>query len=148
MERVNLTCLLFLILVAGLSSHSAETPTGIGDGYKLLFEQKFDAESSLKDFVLTDFKAWKWSKEENGGALALTQQSEYTPAVRSPVFLPLPATEERGEDRGEGRPPSDLRRVGVDPLQAIRPAQEPVGLVIADHLPLGRIPGEGPAKLQ
>jgi len=89
MKSTNLTCPLVLILVAGLSSHSAETPTGIADGYKLLFEQKFDAESSLKDFVFTDFKAWKWSKEENGGALELTQQSEYTPAVRSPVNIAL-----------------------------------------------------------
>src|SRR3989442_3979712 len=89
MNRSNLACPLFLILVAGLSSHSAETPTGIADGYKLLFEQKFDAESSLKDFVFTDFKAWKWSKEENSGALELAQQSQYTPAVRSPVNIAL-----------------------------------------------------------
>ena len=89
MKHSNITCRLFLILVAGLSSHSAETPAGIADGYKLLFEQKFDAESSVNDFVFTDFNAWKWSKEENGGALELTQQSEYTPAVRSPVNIAL-----------------------------------------------------------
>ena len=89
MNHSNITCPLFLILVAGLSSRSAETPADIADGYKLLFEQKFDAESSLRDFVFTDFNAWKWSKEENGGALALTQQSEYTPAVRSPVNIAL-----------------------------------------------------------
>ena len=89
MNHSNITCPLFLILVAALSSQSADKPAGIADGYKLLFEQKFDAESSIKDFVFTDAKAWKWSKEENGGALELTQQSEYTPAVRSPVNIAL-----------------------------------------------------------
>src|SRR6266403_5984287 len=89
MKRINLACPLFLILVAGLSSNGAEKPAGIADGYKLLFEQKFDAESSIKDFIFTDSKAWKWSKEENGGALDLTQQSEYTPVLRSPLNIAL-----------------------------------------------------------
>src|SRR4030095_13494656 len=89
MKYTDLTCPLFLVLVAGLSSHSAEKPPGIGDGYKLLFEQKFDTESSVKDLVFTDARAWKWSKEETGGALELTQQSQYAPVVRSPVNIAL-----------------------------------------------------------
>ena len=89
MKRSNITCPLFLIFVSGLSSHSAEKPAGIADGYKLLFKQKFDAEPSAKDFVFTDSKAWKWSKEENGGTLELTQQSQFTPAVRSPVNIAM-----------------------------------------------------------
>ena len=89
MNHSNITCPLFLILVAALSSQSAEKLAGIPNGYKLLSEQKFDAESSIKDFVFSDSKAWKWSKEENGGALELTQQSQYTPVVRSPVNIAL-----------------------------------------------------------
>jgi hypothetical protein len=89
MKGMTLTCLLFLVFFAGLPSHSAEKPAGIAEGYKLLFEQNFDAESSVKDLVFTDPKAWKWSKEENGGALELKQQSQYTPAVRSPVNIAL-----------------------------------------------------------
>jgi hypothetical protein len=89
MNHSNITCPLFLILVAALSSQSAEKPAGIPNEYKLLSEQKFDAESSIKDFVFTDSKAWKWSKEENGGALELTQQSQYAPVVRSPVNIAL-----------------------------------------------------------
>jgi hypothetical protein len=87
MKRIYLICLLFL--VHGPSSRSADKPAGIATGYKLLYEQKFDAESSVKDFVFTDSKAWKWSKEEHGGALELTQQSQYTPSVRSPVNIAL-----------------------------------------------------------
>src|SRR5262245_59449822 len=89
MKRIDLICLLFLVFVAGLPSRSAEKPSTIPNGYKLLFEQKFDTESSAKDLVFTDSKAWKWSKEENGGALELTQQSQYAPAVRSPVNIAL-----------------------------------------------------------
>ena len=89
MKNSNITCSLFLILVAGLPAHSAEKPAGIPDGYRLLFEQKFDADSSVKDLDFTDPKAWKWSTEENGGALELTQQSHYTPDVRSPVNIAL-----------------------------------------------------------
>ena len=89
MKRSNLTCLPLLVLMASLSSHSAEKPAGIPNGYNLLFAQAFESESSVKDFVFTDPKAWKWSKEENGGAMELTQQSQYTPAVRSPVNIAL-----------------------------------------------------------
>ena len=89
MNRSHITFPLFLIFVAGLSARSAEKPAGIPSGYKLLFEQKFDAESSIKDLVFTDPKAWKWSQENNGGALELTQQSQYTPVVRSPVNIAL-----------------------------------------------------------
>ena len=89
MKHSTITCRLSLLLVASLTAYSADKPAGIPDGYKLLFEQKFDAESAAKDFVFTDSKAWKWSKDENGGALELTQQSQYTPAVRSPVNIAL-----------------------------------------------------------
>jgi hypothetical protein len=75
--------------VAGISSRGAEKPAGIANGYRLLFEQKFDEASSARDMVYTDAKAWKWSKEENGGTLELTQQSQYTPVVRSPVNIAL-----------------------------------------------------------
>ena len=89
MKHSNITFPLFLIFVAAISAHTAENPVGIASGYELLFEQKFDAESSAQSLVFTDAKAWKWSKEENGGALELTQQSQYTPVVRSPVNIAL-----------------------------------------------------------
>ena len=59
MKNSNLAYPLFLIFVAGLSAHSSEKPAGVPSGYKLLFEQKFDADSSIADFAFTDPKAWK-----------------------------------------------------------------------------------------
>src|SRR5580765_8541846 len=61
MKHTNLIYPLFLVLVAGISSRGAERPAGIANGYKLLFEQKFDAASSVRDLVYTDAKAWKRS---------------------------------------------------------------------------------------
>ncbi len=42
---------------------------------------------------------------------------------------------------------SDLRRVRMHPGRAVGPAQQAVGLVVADDLALGRVPGEGAAEL-
>jgi hypothetical protein len=57
--------------------------------YKLLYEQTFDKPESLEGFEMTDREAWKFSKEENGGALELAKQSKYQPPVRSPVNIAL-----------------------------------------------------------
>jgi hypothetical protein len=67
------------------------------EGYKLLYEQDCADTSSLKDFVMTDTKAWRWSNEDNGGALELFQQSKYDPAVRSPFNIALIADKVFGD---------------------------------------------------
>ena len=61
----------------------------IPKGYKLLYEQTFESPESMNDFVMTDPKAWKYAKEEKGGALELAAQSQYKPEVRSPVNIAL-----------------------------------------------------------
>jgi hypothetical protein len=53
---------------------------------KLLYEQKFDNANALKDFVMTDGKAWRFSPSN---ALELVKQSDYKPIVRSPVNIAL-----------------------------------------------------------
>lgn len=60
-------------------------------GYKLLYEQNFDTEASLKGLQMSDTNAWKWvsTGDDHGGALELTQQSKYKPVVRSPVNIAL-----------------------------------------------------------
>ncbi|PYM15782.1 MAG: hypothetical protein DME18_03320 [Verrucomicrobia bacterium] len=65
-----------------------KSKTPLPAGYKLLYEQSFDDESALSQFVMTDPAAWKWATEK-GGALELVQQSQYTPAVRSPFNIAL-----------------------------------------------------------
>jgi hypothetical protein len=75
-----------LSLLAPLAA-AAELPAG----YKLLYEQKFDNESSLKQFQMTDANAWKWvtTDDGHGGSMELFQQSKYKPVVRSPVNIAL-----------------------------------------------------------
>lgn len=58
-------------------------------GYKVLYEQAFEKAESLSDFVMSDPKAWKFAKEEQGGALELAQQSKYEPVHRSPFNIAL-----------------------------------------------------------
>ncbi|MBI3852276.1 MAG: hypothetical protein HY298_18635 [Verrucomicrobia bacterium] len=74
------------LAVTGFAAdHSPALPVG----YKLLYEQKFEQPSALQDFVMTDAKAWKLSKDGNTSALELVSQSNYKPAVRSPVNIAL-----------------------------------------------------------
>lgn len=79
--------LLFLMSVS-LAALAAEKPN-LPAGYQLLYEQTFESEAALNDFVMSDPAAWKFAKDEKGGALELNKQSQYKPAVRSPVNLAL-----------------------------------------------------------
>lgn len=66
-------------------------------GYKLLYEQNFERADALKDFVMSDPRAWKIAKDEKGAALELVKQSDYKPAVRSPVNIALLADKSFGD---------------------------------------------------
>ena len=83
LQILAITC----VLAAQLASLAAEDH--IPSGYKLLYEQKFEEPDALRQFQMTDAKAWKYSKEEKGGALELVAQSKYKPEVRSPVNIAL-----------------------------------------------------------
>jgi hypothetical protein len=78
-------------LCAFHAARAAEKPDGIPDDYKLVYEQNFDSETALKDFVMTDPKAWKRATTNEITALELVRQSKYSPAVRSPVNVALVA---------------------------------------------------------
>lgn len=64
----------------------ALAPGAFAADQKLLYEQKFDSAKALKDFIMTDAKAWQFSPSN---ALELVKQSEYKPIVRSPVNIAL-----------------------------------------------------------
>jgi hypothetical protein len=68
---------------------AAERPAGLPDGYRLLYEQRFDTTNAWADFAFSDVAAWKLAFTNQGGALELAQQSKYKPAVRSPVNIAL-----------------------------------------------------------
>jgi len=86
------------VCVSGL--RAADTPKDLPAGYRLLYEQNeqnLEGEGALKEFVFTDPKAWKWSKDEKSAALELVKQSDYKPKVRSPVNIALIADKVFGD---------------------------------------------------
>ena len=83
--------LLFTIvsfLLSFLASPNATQP-GIPDGYKLLYEQDFSDKKAIKDFEMTDSRAWQLAEGKYGPALELHGKSEYTPRVRSPFNIAM-----------------------------------------------------------
>ena len=76
-------------LFQALSLSAGEKPATLPSDYKLLYEQKFDVPAALKDFLMTDTAAWKWTEDGKTSALELVQQSKYEPVVRSPVNIAL-----------------------------------------------------------
>jgi hypothetical protein len=60
---------------------------GVPKGYRLVYEQHFDAADALGGLAFTDPAAWKWSADGEGFALELAAPSKYAPPVRSPVNI-------------------------------------------------------------
>jgi len=65
------------------------TDTDIPDGYELLYEQDFSDEAALRDFEMTDDRAWQLAEGKYGPALELHGKSEYKPRVRSPYNIAM-----------------------------------------------------------
>jgi hypothetical protein len=83
--KANVVLLMLLAVAAGCNG-----PAGIGGGKKmpLLFEADFE-DSRLGEWQATDSFAWRIEPGRNGKVLALYQQSEYEPRVRSPFNINL-----------------------------------------------------------
>jgi hypothetical protein len=77
------------IICALVSAAWAFGADNVPKGYKLLYEQSFDKPESIEQFQFTDSKAWKFTKEENGGSIELATQSKYNPPFRSPLNIAL-----------------------------------------------------------
>ncbi|MEW6158819.1 MAG: hypothetical protein AB1813_15450 [Verrucomicrobiota bacterium] len=87
--RRGFLLLLGSLLVYLLSAGGAEPSAKVPEGYRLLYEQKFDSAEALKSFVMTDPSAWQISGEGAASALELKKQSQYQPPVRSPVNIAM-----------------------------------------------------------
>ena len=85
-------CAIAISMIA-LTSFAADVPPG----YKLAYEQKFDSAAAMQDFRFTDPAAWSFAQTNSISALALVQQSKYTPVVRSPVNIALIADKVFGD---------------------------------------------------
>lgn len=91
-----------LLLAAGLLPAAAQPtnlpPAGpVPDGWRLVYEQHFDAPAALADFAFTDPAAWRFSADGKAFTLELTQQSKYQPPHRSPVNIALLADRMLGD---------------------------------------------------
>jgi len=71
-----------------IATHAADTPN-LPAGYKLLFSQRFTGPENLRDFAMTDSKAWRITKTNDVTALDLVTQSKYNPTHRSPFNIAL-----------------------------------------------------------
>jgi hypothetical protein len=86
LRRALAPCFALALSRTGLA---ADKPAGLPDGYKLLYEQNFEKESALKEFVLTDPKVWRLARDGANTALELFGQSKYQPKHRSPFNIAL-----------------------------------------------------------
>ena len=78
-----------LALALAPTGLTADKPSGLPDGYKLLYEQTFEKGSSLKDFVVTDPNVWRLATDGRNTSLELFGQSAYKPKHRSPFNIAL-----------------------------------------------------------
>jgi len=98
LNRFNvLTLLTLLTLTTASFGLAADPPADLPAGYKLVYEQKCDNASALKEFVMTDPNSWRFSKDDRSSGLELFQQSNYEPAVRSPLNIALIADKVFGD---------------------------------------------------
>jgi hypothetical protein len=91
--RRPLACVVALLaLTVTTFAQESKQPAKENQGLPLLFHEDFkSAPDALKKFTFTDKDAWKITDDDVDGAkrpvLALVQQSNYKPPVRSPVNL-------------------------------------------------------------
>jgi hypothetical protein len=80
---------LALALTFAAGVYLSAAAENVPKGYALSYQQSFERDGALKDFVMSDTKAWNFGKEEKGGSLELSAQSDYKPAIRSPFNIAL-----------------------------------------------------------
>ncbi len=79
--------LLLIPFLTIFTLHAA--PEGIPEGYKLVYKQDFPDAKSLKDFIPTDTRVWKWGKDGDRGYIEHFGRSKYKYKVRSPYNIAL-----------------------------------------------------------
>jgi hypothetical protein len=79
------------------SAFSADRSSQPPPGHKLLYEQNFESPAARQGFVMTDPQVWRITKKDGQSALELTAQSNYQPAVRSPLNIALIADQAFGD---------------------------------------------------
>lgn len=110
------TCLatIFIVLASsyvGPCFADDAKPSGLPDGFRLVYQQNFDNEPSVKEFQFSDNAAWRWSAEgKSGGCIELYQQSKYKTKHRSPFNLAMISKKRVGDFRLE----LDMKQTGKE----------------------------------
>ena len=91
--------IIFLLLAASVAAPSgaADKPSGLPDGYKLLYEQDCAKPEAIQDFVLSDTKSWKMTTTNGETSLECLGKSKYNPRYRSPFNIALIAGRQFGD---------------------------------------------------
>ena len=83
------TAVSFVATLTAADAPSLPPSGAVPAGYRLVYEQHFDSPAAVSGFVMSDPKAWQFAADDTSFALALTRQSDYKPAVRSPFNITL-----------------------------------------------------------
>ena len=78
---------LFILILIPVLINAA--PKDVPEGYKLAYKQDFENADSLKDFIPTDSRVWKWGKDGDRGYIEHFGRSKYKYEVRSPYNIAL-----------------------------------------------------------
>jgi len=78
---------IFCLLTTLFTQSSLLAQSTIPEGYQLVYFQDFESPQSIRDFEMTDEKAWKISKGKTGNSLELFGKSHYKARVRSPYNI-------------------------------------------------------------
>ena len=87
-RALGTTALLALQPVSLLGAEPSPAPA-LPPGFKLVYQENFSNPRAVSEWAFSDPKAWRFQTTNNQGALELFKQSEYEPAVRSPVNIAL-----------------------------------------------------------
>lgn len=82
--QIKIILCLLATLYAQSSLHAQST---IPEGYQLVYFQDFESPQSIRDFEMSDEKAWKISSGKTGNSLELFGKSDYKARVRSPFNI-------------------------------------------------------------
>jgi len=84
MKRGSIFTFFITVIAAVCCFYPTLQAQHIPEDYRLVYEEDFQNENTLKNFVATDKRAWRIGEGKEGKALELFGKSDYEPRVRSP----------------------------------------------------------------
>ncbi|ALJ03782.1 hypothetical protein APS56_00835 [Pseudalgibacter alginicilyticus] len=85
---MRLPNLILLLLILGFKNNIF-SQTDIPEGFQLVYLQDFESPQAVRDFEMTDSKAWRISETDIGRSFELFGKSDYKASVRSPFNIAI-----------------------------------------------------------